>query len=107
MVPIRGYPSLTYGELISETRTTGFKWVGALMAPVTTLRLVGPVPAADRSHRYYVVSPNFNFSFLPEAPTFRDQFGNEITVQPPTGSDACGMQYRVVSYPGGGGPVFG
>lgn len=39
MVPLQGYPSLTHGDLIIDTATTGAKWVEALMAPVTTLRM--------------------------------------------------------------------
>ena len=107
MVPLQGYPNLTHGGLILDTAKTGAKWVEALMEPVTTLRLVGPVRVADRSDRYYVVGSDFTFDFLPEARTFRDLWGNQITVQPPTGSDTGGVQYRVISYPDGGGPVFG
>ena len=107
MVPLEGYPTLQHGDLIVDTFTTGAKWIEALMTPVTTLRLVGPVEVSDLSDRYYVVSPDFTFDFLPEPRTFRDQFGTVITVRPPTGTDTGGVQYRVVSYPGGEGPVFG
>ncbi|MDP6514940.1 MAG: immunoglobulin domain-containing protein, partial [SAR202 cluster bacterium] len=107
MVPLQGYPDLMHGDLIVETFTTGEKWIEALMTPVTTLRLVGPVELTDLSERYYVVSPDFTFDLLPDLRVFRDQFGREITVQPPTGSGTGGVQYRVVSYPDGGNPVYG
>ena len=105
MVPLQSY-DLTHGDLIVDTFETGAKWIEALMAPVTTLRVIGAVKVVDRSDRYYVVSPDFTFDFLPEARTFRDQWGNQITVRPPTDSGTGGVQYRVVSYPGGGGPVY-
>jgi uncharacterized repeat protein (TIGR01451 family) len=107
MIPLQGYPDLTHGDLIVETLTTGPKWVEALMTPVTTMRLTGPVEVFDRAERYYVVSPDYTVDFLPEARTFREQFGREITVRPPTGDGTGGVQYRVIPYPDGGGPVFG
>jgi hypothetical protein len=83
MIPLQGYTNLTHGDLIVKTFTTGPKWVEALMTPVTTMRLTGPVEVFDRSERYYVVSPDYTVDFLPEARTFREQFGCEITVRPP------------------------
>ena len=81
---------------------------------------------ADRGNRYYVVSPEYTFDFLPEFRKFRDQFDREISIRPwtsETGGGFCrliqatlpvgsepgdeGVQYRVVHYPGGGAPILG
>ena len=66
MVPFAGYDGLTHGYLIADARTAGENWVKTLTAPVTSLRLKGPVEVADRGNRYYVVSPEYTFDFLPE-----------------------------------------